>query len=131
MSLAPSPSAAMKPPRGKLPISIITIVICGFAFVALLYADTSRSFFKLKSCPRRHGAKKSSKFIFSRFCQVGFSLFFFFSFLFFSFSYLTFVCFERNGRKKKKEKKCDFSNLLYLNSRLCQVGLVIFQIYFI
>ncbi|OAY43735.1 protein trichome birefringence-like 3 [Manihot esculenta] len=59
MSLAPSPSAAMKPPRGKLPISIITIVICGFAFVALLYADTSRSFFKLKSCPRRHGAKKS------------------------------------------------------------------------
>ncbi|XP_058002990.1 protein trichome birefringence-like 3 isoform X1 [Hevea brasiliensis] len=59
MSLAPSPSATMKPPRGKLPVSIITIVICGFAFLALLYAETSRSFFKLKSCPRRHAAKKS------------------------------------------------------------------------
>ncbi|KAJ9185375.1 hypothetical protein P3X46_005017 [Hevea brasiliensis] len=59
MSVASSPSASMKPPRGKLPLFTITIVICSFAFLALLYADTSRSFFNLKSCPRRPAAKKS------------------------------------------------------------------------
>ncbi|XP_050238908.1 protein trichome birefringence-like 3 isoform X2 [Mercurialis annua] len=59
MSLAPSPSATMKPPRGKLPLSVVAIVLCSFAFIALLYTDTSLSFFKLKSCPRRNAAKKS------------------------------------------------------------------------
>ncbi|KAJ6299898.1 hypothetical protein OIU76_020821 [Salix suchowensis] len=59
MSIAPSLSAAMKPPKGKLPISIVTFVICSFAFIALLYTDSSRSLFKLKSCPRRNAVKQS------------------------------------------------------------------------
>lgn len=59
MSLAPSQSAAMKPSKGKLPISVVTIIICSFAFIALLYTDTSRSLFKLKSCPRRNPVQKS------------------------------------------------------------------------
>ncbi|KAJ8898994.1 hypothetical protein K2173_008497 [Erythroxylum novogranatense] len=58
MSLAPSPSTAMKTPRGKLPFSIVTIVVLCFALIALLYADSARSLFKSKSCARRHVNRK-------------------------------------------------------------------------
>ncbi|CAN1142225.1 Protein trichome birefringence-like 3 [Linum perenne] len=55
MSLATSSS----PFRGKLPYSIVFISLCTFAFLALLYADSSWAFFKLKSCSRKIGVRKS------------------------------------------------------------------------
>ncbi|KAM7271259.1 hypothetical protein ACFE04_030473 [Oxalis oulophora] len=51
--------------RGKLPLSIITIIICGFAFLALLYTDTisplssKYSALKSKSCPNKSSIKRS------------------------------------------------------------------------
>ncbi|CAL1378720.1 unnamed protein product [Linum trigynum] len=62
MSLAaPSASPSVKPSRGKLPYSIVFIVLCSFAFVALLYADSSWAFFKVKSCSRKNGGARKSK----------------------------------------------------------------------
>ncbi|KAG8377039.1 hypothetical protein BUALT_Bualt09G0126600 [Buddleja alternifolia] len=51
--------------RGKLPLSVITITLCGLAFVLLLYTErisfSSSTVFGLnKSCARRNAAKKSS-----------------------------------------------------------------------
>ncbi|KAL9425983.1 hypothetical protein AB3S75_032867 [Citrus x aurantiifolia] len=64
MSLAQSPAATMKSYRGKLPLSIITVLVCSFAIIALLYTErlsslSSGSIFKLSSCPKRNHIKKS------------------------------------------------------------------------
>ncbi|KAI3447794.1 hypothetical protein Pfo_004459 [Paulownia fortunei] len=53
-----------KPPRGKVPLSIITIIICSLAFVALLYTErisslSSSAIFRFKPCAKRNAAKKS------------------------------------------------------------------------
>ncbi|KAK4396107.1 protein trichome birefringence-like 3 [Sesamum angolense] len=48
--------------KGKIPLSVITITICTLAFVMLFYTETISPFsFRLKSCPRRNTAKKSSQ----------------------------------------------------------------------
>lgn len=54
-----------KPPRGKLPLSILATVVCALAFLALLYTESisffsSSSIFRFKPCPRKYAAKKSS-----------------------------------------------------------------------
>ncbi|MBA0630764.1 hypothetical protein Godav_002826 [Gossypium davidsonii] len=56
----------MKGYRGKLPLSIITVTLCGFAFLALLYTErlsflSSSSFLKSKSCARRTSAVVKAK----------------------------------------------------------------------
>ncbi|MBA0781854.1 hypothetical protein Gotri_002735, partial [Gossypium trilobum] len=62
-----SPSTIMmKGYRGKLPLSIITVTLCGFAFLALLYTErlsflSSSSFLKSKSCARRTSAVVKAK----------------------------------------------------------------------
>ncbi|KAF5750812.1 hypothetical protein HS088_TW03G01152 [Tripterygium wilfordii] len=69
MSLAsPSPSATMKiTSRGKLPLSIVAVVVCSLAFVALLYnterisSISSTSIFKFKSCSKRRSSTKSKE----------------------------------------------------------------------
>ncbi|KAK4478458.1 hypothetical protein RD792_013933 [Penstemon davidsonii] len=53
-----------KPLRGKVPLSIIAIIICALAFVALLYTERISSFsssniLKIKPCPKRNSARKS------------------------------------------------------------------------
>ncbi|XP_007026661.2 PREDICTED: protein trichome birefringence-like 3 [Theobroma cacao] len=59
MSFAASPSTIMmKTYKGKLPLSIITVIVCSFAFLALLYAErlsfhSSSSILKSTSCARR------------------------------------------------------------------------------
>ncbi|WCJ28048.1 Protein trichome birefringence-like 3 [Euphorbia peplus] len=59
MSLVLLYFGTMKP---KLPLPVVVLVISGFAFLSLLlYTDTSRSFFKLKSCPKRHSSAKKSR----------------------------------------------------------------------
>ncbi|GMN36214.1 hypothetical protein TIFTF001_005850 [Ficus carica] len=65
MSLVPPPSSTMKAPRAKIPLSIITTIICAIAFIALLYTERlnflySNSILKVKSCSRRDVFKKSS-----------------------------------------------------------------------
>ncbi|PIN18070.1 hypothetical protein CDL12_09265 [Handroanthus impetiginosus] len=52
--------------RARISLSIITIIICGLAVVALLYTErisslSSSSVFSFKPCSRRHAAKKSVK----------------------------------------------------------------------
>lgn len=74
MSLVQSPAATMKSYRGKLPLSIITVLVCSFAIVALLYTErlssfSSSSIFKLSSCPKRNHIKKSSKLA-AKFCYL-------------------------------------------------------------
>lgn len=74
MSLAQSPAATMKSYRGKLPLSIITVLVCSFAIIALLYTErlsslSSGSIFKLSSCPKRNHIKKSSKSA-AKFCYL-------------------------------------------------------------
>ncbi|OMO85034.1 hypothetical protein CCACVL1_10470 [Corchorus capsularis] len=65
---ASSPSSStiimMKHYRGKLPLSIITVIICSFAFLALLYTEritflSSNSILKSKSCARRSAVVKA------------------------------------------------------------------------
>ncbi|KAL0309983.1 UNVERIFIED_CONTAM: protein trichome birefringence-like 3 [Sesamum radiatum] len=52
----------LKLQKGKITLSVITITICTLAFVMLFYTETiSRFSFRLKSCPRRNTAKKSSQ----------------------------------------------------------------------
>ncbi|MBA0822400.1 hypothetical protein Goarm_019205 [Gossypium armourianum] len=59
MSFAASPSAIMiKTYKGKLPLSVITVIVCAFAFLALLYTQSltflsSNYILKSKSCARR------------------------------------------------------------------------------
>ncbi|OMO97584.1 hypothetical protein COLO4_14510 [Corchorus olitorius] len=68
MSFGASPSSStiimMKHYRGKLPLSIITVIICSFAFLALLYTEritflSSNSILKSKSCARRSAVVKA------------------------------------------------------------------------
>ncbi|XP_021906320.1 protein trichome birefringence-like 3 [Carica papaya] len=66
MSLAPSALPSMKPYRAKLPLSIMTLLICSFAFVALFYTErisplSSNSIFKIKSCSKKDAFAKSTK----------------------------------------------------------------------
>ncbi|GKV06043.1 hypothetical protein SLEP1_g17977 [Rubroshorea leprosula] len=65
MSLA-APVAIMKYYRGKLPMSVITLVVCCFLFFALLYTErisslSSGSVFKSKSCARKTAKKPIQK----------------------------------------------------------------------
>ncbi|XP_073157900.1 protein trichome birefringence-like 3 [Henckelia pumila] len=49
-------------PRGKLPLSVLIVVVCGLAFFALLYTEIVSSFsskFGFKPCTKRKAAKKS------------------------------------------------------------------------
>ncbi|KAL2541477.1 Protein trichome birefringence-like 3 [Abeliophyllum distichum] len=55
-----------KPPRGKVPLSIITIAVCALAFVLLLYTErisplSSGSVFSFKSCSAKRNAAKLKK----------------------------------------------------------------------
>ncbi|PSS32695.1 Protein trichome birefringence-like [Actinidia chinensis var. chinensis] len=51
-----------KTPRGRLPLSIVAIVIFIFFMIALLYTERfSSSIFKFKSCSRRASVAKSTK----------------------------------------------------------------------
>ncbi|PIN23572.1 hypothetical protein CDL12_03697 [Handroanthus impetiginosus] len=45
--------------RGKVPLSIITIIICTFTFVALLISFSSSNIFRFKSCPRRDSGDRN------------------------------------------------------------------------
>ncbi|XP_073060207.1 protein trichome birefringence-like 3 [Primulina eburnea] len=49
-----------RPPRGKLPLSVILVLVCGLAFFALLYTEISSfsSKFRFKPCAKRKAAKK-------------------------------------------------------------------------
>lgn len=65
-SLHHSPLATMKPSRGKLPLPIITVVICAFAIIALLYTQritspSPNSILRFKSCSRKKHTPNSSK----------------------------------------------------------------------
>ncbi|GMJ03237.1 TRICHOME BIREFRINGENCE-LIKE 3 [Hibiscus trionum] len=62
---ASSPSTVMmkmKSYRGKLPLSIITVTLCSFAFIALLYAE-SDSLLKARSCARTSTVVKANKIV--------------------------------------------------------------------
>ncbi|XVF76839.1 hypothetical protein PTKIN_Ptkin13bG0299300 [Pterospermum kingtungense] len=65
MSFAASSSTIMmKPYRGKIPLYIITVILCGFAFFALLYTErlsflSSNSILKPNSCARRGAVVKA------------------------------------------------------------------------
>lgn len=55
-----------KPPRGKLPLSIIITIICVLAFITLFFTEqisffSSSSIFRFKPCDKRRAAKKSVK----------------------------------------------------------------------
>ncbi|KAL6336525.1 hypothetical protein AAG906_022466 [Vitis piasezkii] len=55
----------MKPSRGKLPLPIITVVICAFAIIALLYTQriaspSPNSILRFKSCSRKKHTPNSS-----------------------------------------------------------------------
>ncbi|GMJ12151.1 TRICHOME BIREFRINGENCE-LIKE 3 [Hibiscus trionum] len=66
MSFAASPSTiTMKAYRGKLPLSVITVILGAFAFLALLYTErlsflSSNPILKSKSCARRAAVVKAS-----------------------------------------------------------------------
>ncbi|KAK8617273.1 hypothetical protein V6N13_080190 [Hibiscus sabdariffa] len=58
----------MKSCRGKLPLSIITVALCSFGFLALLYTErlsflTSNSLLKARSCARRSAVVKAKKVV--------------------------------------------------------------------
>ncbi|KAG2690890.1 hypothetical protein I3760_09G211000 [Carya illinoinensis] len=67
MSLPASTSSGgtMKPPRGRLPLPVIIIIVCAVAFMALLYTETitflsHSSIFRPKTCTRKNSVKKSN-----------------------------------------------------------------------
>ncbi|KAE8684781.1 CAX-interacting protein 2 [Hibiscus syriacus] len=66
MSFAASPSTMMmKAYRGKLPLSVITVILCAFAFIPLLYTErltfiSSNPILKSKPCARRDAVVKPS-----------------------------------------------------------------------
>lgn len=54
----------MKPSQGKLPLSIIAIILCTFAFVGVLYKEdtvalSSTSLLKLSPCSRQNSVYNS------------------------------------------------------------------------
>ncbi|KAH7866481.1 hypothetical protein Vadar_021000 [Vaccinium darrowii] len=55
----------MKSPRGRLPLSIVTVLLCIFAFIALFYTERisslSISIFKFKSCSKKGTIPKSDE----------------------------------------------------------------------
>ncbi|XP_023893525.1 protein trichome birefringence-like 3 [Quercus suber] len=64
MSIVPSSSGTMKPPRGRPLLPIIIAIVCAFAILVLLYTETitflsPTSIFKIKSCSRKNTAIKS------------------------------------------------------------------------
>ncbi|XP_073286417.1 protein trichome birefringence-like 3 [Primulina huaijiensis] len=51
-----------RPSRGKLPLSVLIVVVCGVAFFALLYTERISSLsskFRFKPCAKRKAAEKS------------------------------------------------------------------------
>lgn len=64
VSFCLSPMFMPKPLRGKAPVSLVALIVCAFAFIAVLYAErisyfsSGSSIFKIKACARKNGANR-------------------------------------------------------------------------